>query len=112
MMPLVTGPKISAWAASGAGLKIEQVMAVQSEEGVITSVYFIGNPDKLTSVGHGSGARRARGVSPAGQLLRARGGRLGATSPVPSAIIMVHICYASQVASQEFPVRLPGRLPA
>jgi hypothetical protein len=61
MMPLVTGPKISAWAASGAGLKIEQVMAVQSEDGVITSVYFIGNPDKLTSVGHGSGARRARG---------------------------------------------------
>jgi hypothetical protein len=28
------------------------VMAVQSEDGVITSVYFIGNPDKHTSVGH------------------------------------------------------------
>jgi hypothetical protein len=26
--------------------------SVQSEDGVITSVYFIGNPDKLTSVGH------------------------------------------------------------
>jgi hypothetical protein len=31
---------------------IEQVMAVQSEDGVITSLCFIGNPDKHTSVGH------------------------------------------------------------
>jgi hypothetical protein len=31
---------------------IEQVMSVQSEDGVITSVYFIGSPDKQTSVGH------------------------------------------------------------
>ena len=29
-----------------------QVMAVTSKDGVITSVYFVGNPDKLTSVGH------------------------------------------------------------
>ena len=29
-----------------------QVMAVTSKDGVIISVYFVGNPDKLTSVGH------------------------------------------------------------
>jgi RNA polymerase sigma-70 factor (ECF subfamily) len=34
-----------------AGDTIEHVMAVTSEGGVITSVYFVGNPDKLTSVG-------------------------------------------------------------
>jgi hypothetical protein len=28
------------------------VMAVTSEDGVITSVYFLGNPDKLAWVGH------------------------------------------------------------
>jgi len=33
-----------------AGDVIEQVMAVESEDGVITSIYFVGNPDKLTSV--------------------------------------------------------------
>jgi len=35
-----------------AGDAVEQVMAVTSEDGVITSVYFVGNPDKFTSVGH------------------------------------------------------------
>ena len=34
-----------------AGDTIEQVMAVTSHDGVITSLYFIGNPDKHTSVG-------------------------------------------------------------
>ena len=29
----------------------EQVMAVTSQEGVITAIYFVGNPDKLTSAG-------------------------------------------------------------
>jgi RNA polymerase sigma-70 factor (ECF subfamily) len=48
--PAVAGG--SAGAILWAGDMIEQVMAVQSEDGVITSVYFIGNPDKLTSVGH------------------------------------------------------------
>jgi RNA polymerase sigma-70 factor (ECF subfamily) len=48
--PAVVGG--SAGAILRAGDMIEQVMAVQSEDGVITSVYFIGNPDKLTSVGH------------------------------------------------------------
>jgi hypothetical protein len=41
----------SAGAILWAGDMIEQVMAVQSKDGIITSVYFIGNPDKLTSVG-------------------------------------------------------------
>jgi len=27
-------------------------MAVTSKDGVLTSVYFVGNPGKLTSVGH------------------------------------------------------------
>jgi hypothetical protein len=27
-------------------------MAVTSQDGVITSIYFIGNPDKHSSVGH------------------------------------------------------------
>jgi hypothetical protein len=34
------------------GDTIEQVMAVTSHDGVITSVYFVGNPDKHTSIGH------------------------------------------------------------
>jgi hypothetical protein len=34
------------------GDTIEQVMAVTSHDGVITSVYFVGNPDNHTSVGH------------------------------------------------------------
>jgi RNA polymerase sigma-70 factor, ECF subfamily len=34
------------------GHTIEQVMALTSKDGVITSIYFLGNPDKLTSVGH------------------------------------------------------------
>jgi RNA polymerase sigma-70 factor (ECF subfamily) len=41
-----------AGAILSAGDAIEQVMAVTSKDGVITSVYFVGNPDKLTSVGH------------------------------------------------------------
>jgi RNA polymerase sigma-70 factor, ECF subfamily len=52
---LATRPAVvggSAGAILSAGDVIEQVMAVQSENGVIKSVYFVGNPDKLTSVGH------------------------------------------------------------
>jgi RNA polymerase sigma-70 factor, ECF subfamily len=41
----------SAGAVLWAGDTIEQVMAVTSKDGLITSVYFVGNPDKLTSVG-------------------------------------------------------------
>ena len=41
-----------AGAILSAGDTIEQVMALTSKDGVITSVYFVGNPDKLTSVGH------------------------------------------------------------
>jgi RNA polymerase sigma-70 factor, ECF subfamily len=41
-----------AGAILSAGGTIEQVMAVTSHDGVITSVYFVGNPDKHTSVGH------------------------------------------------------------
>jgi RNA polymerase sigma-70 factor, ECF subfamily len=41
----------SAGAILSAGHTIEQVMAVTSKDGVITSIYFVGNPDKLTSVG-------------------------------------------------------------
>jgi RNA polymerase sigma-70 factor, ECF subfamily len=48
--PAVVGG--SAGAILSAGGVVQQVMAVHSEDGVITSVYFIGNPDKLTSVGH------------------------------------------------------------
>jgi RNA polymerase sigma-70 factor, ECF subfamily len=42
----------STGAILSAGGTIEQVMAVTSKDGVITSIYFVGNPDKLTSVGH------------------------------------------------------------
>ena len=52
---LATRPAVvggSAGAILSAGDTIEQVMAVTSKDGVITSVYFVGNPDKLTSVGH------------------------------------------------------------
>ena len=48
--PAVVGG--SAGAVLSAGDAVEQVMAVTSEDGVIASVYFVGNPDKLTSVGH------------------------------------------------------------
>jgi RNA polymerase sigma-70 factor, ECF subfamily len=41
-----------AGAVLSAGDTVEQVMAVTSEDGVITSVYFLGNPDKLAWVGH------------------------------------------------------------
>jgi hypothetical protein len=41
----------AAGAILSAGDVIEQVMAVTSKDGVVTSVYFVGNPDKLTSVG-------------------------------------------------------------
>jgi RNA polymerase sigma-70 factor, ECF subfamily len=52
---LVTRPAVvggSAGAILCAGHTIEQLMAVTSKDGVITSIYFIGNPDKHTSVGH------------------------------------------------------------
>jgi RNA polymerase sigma-70 factor (ECF subfamily) len=52
---LATRPAVvggSAGAIFSAGDTVEQVMAVTSEDGVITSIYFVGNPDKLTSVGH------------------------------------------------------------
>jgi RNA polymerase sigma-70 factor, ECF subfamily len=52
---LATRPAVvggSAGAILSAGDTIEQVMAVTSKGGVITSIYFVGNPDKLTSVGH------------------------------------------------------------
>jgi RNA polymerase sigma-70 factor, ECF subfamily len=48
--PAVVGG--SAGAILSAGDTIQQVMAVTSKDGVITSVCFVGNPDKLTSVGH------------------------------------------------------------
>jgi RNA polymerase sigma-70 factor, ECF subfamily len=48
--PAVVGG--SAGAVLSAGDTIEYVMAVTSKDGVITSVYFVSNPDKLTSVGH------------------------------------------------------------
>lgn len=41
-----------AGAILSAGDTIEQVMAVTSKDGLITSIYFVGNPDKLASVGH------------------------------------------------------------
>jgi RNA polymerase sigma-70 factor, ECF subfamily len=47
--PAVVGG--GAGAVLSAGHVIEQVMAVTSKDGVITSIYFIGNPDKLGSVG-------------------------------------------------------------
>ena len=52
---LATRPAVvggSAGAVLSAGDAIEQVMAVTSEDGLITFIYFVGNPDKLTSVGH------------------------------------------------------------
>ena len=52
---LATRPAVvggSAGAVLSAGDTIEQVMAVTSKDGVITSIYFVGNPDKLASVGH------------------------------------------------------------
>jgi RNA polymerase sigma-70 factor, ECF subfamily len=51
---LATRPAVvGGWAGAifSAGDAVEQVLAVQSEDGVITSVYFVGNPDKLTSLG-------------------------------------------------------------
>lgn len=51
---VVTRPAVvggSAGAILSAGDTVEQVMAVTSKDGVITSIYFVGNPDKLTSVG-------------------------------------------------------------
>lgn len=48
--PAVVGG--SAGAILSAGETIEQLVAVTSKDGVITSVYFVGNPDKFTSVGH------------------------------------------------------------
>jgi hypothetical protein len=41
-----------AGAILSAGDATRHVMAVTSESGVITSIYFVGNPDKLSSVGH------------------------------------------------------------
>ncbi len=52
---LATRPAVvggCAGAILSTGDTIEQVMAVTSHDGVITSVYFVGNPDKHTSVGH------------------------------------------------------------
>jgi RNA polymerase sigma-70 factor (ECF subfamily) len=48
--PAVVGG--SAGAVLSAGDTIEQVVAVTSTDGVITAIYFVGNPDKHTSVGH------------------------------------------------------------
>ena len=52
---LATRPAVvggSAGAILSAGHTVEQVMGVTSKDGVITSIYFVGNPGKLTSVGH------------------------------------------------------------
>lgn len=52
---LATRPAIvggHAGAILSAADTIEQVMAVTSRDGVITHLYFVGNPDKHTSVGH------------------------------------------------------------
>ena len=52
---LTTRPAIVGGAAGAilsAGDAVAQVMAVTSKDGVITSVYFVGNPGKLTRVGH------------------------------------------------------------
>jgi RNA polymerase sigma-70 factor, ECF subfamily len=52
---LATQPAVVGGAAGAvlwAGDAVAQVMAVTSRDGVITSVYFVGNPGKLTSVGH------------------------------------------------------------
>jgi hypothetical protein len=48
--PAVVGG--SAGAILSAGDTTEQLMAVTSKDGVITLIYFIGNPDKHTSVSH------------------------------------------------------------
>jgi RNA polymerase sigma-70 factor, ECF subfamily len=42
----------SAGAIFSAGDSVEQVMTLTSKDGVITAIYFVGNPHKLTSVGH------------------------------------------------------------
>jgi RNA polymerase sigma-70 factor (ECF subfamily) len=47
--PAVVGG--SAGAILSAGDAVEQVMTVTSRDGRITAIYFVGNPDKLTSVG-------------------------------------------------------------
>jgi RNA polymerase sigma-70 factor (ECF subfamily) len=47
--PAVVGG--SAGAVLAAGDSIEQVLAVTSADGLITGIYFVGNPDKLGSVG-------------------------------------------------------------
>jgi RNA polymerase sigma-70 factor (ECF subfamily) len=47
--PAVVGG--SAGAVLAAGDTIEQVLAVTSADGLITAIYFVGNPDKLGSVG-------------------------------------------------------------
>ena len=47
--PAVVGG--SAGAVLSAGDIIQQVMAVTSRDGIVTSIYFVGNPDKLGSVG-------------------------------------------------------------
>jgi RNA polymerase sigma-70 factor, ECF subfamily len=52
---LATRPTIvggHAGAVLAAGDSVEQVMAVTSDGSVVTAVYFVGNPDKLASVGH------------------------------------------------------------
>ena len=47
--PAVVGG--AAGAVLSAGDIIQQVMAVTSRDGIVTSIYFVGNPDKLGSVG-------------------------------------------------------------
>jgi len=47
--PAVVGGAVGAILSSGG--VTEQVMAVTSRDGVITAIYFVGNPDKLTSAG-------------------------------------------------------------
>jgi RNA polymerase sigma-70 factor, ECF subfamily len=47
--PAVVGG--AAGAVLSAGDTIQQVMAVTSRDGIVTSIYFVGNPDKLGSVG-------------------------------------------------------------
>jgi RNA polymerase sigma-70 factor (ECF subfamily) len=48
--PAVVGG--SAGAVLSDGDAVDQVVAVTSKDGVITAIYFVGNPDKHTSVGH------------------------------------------------------------
>jgi RNA polymerase sigma-70 factor (ECF subfamily) len=47
--PAVVGGAAGAILSSGGGT--EQVMALTSRDGVITAIYFVGNPDKLTPAG-------------------------------------------------------------